>query len=174
MKSLPEIQKHWLWQKKIFPKIQAWFDLIIMSREESIFYRGKIYNLPSGRLISSEPELSNRWSWSRTKVRGFLKLLEEDSLIKIERDNRMTKITILNNPFEQVILQEPTQDKIQDKKQVVPAEYKVTAEVREQEKKQAAIQQKNSPAIIKKTKKEPQFMQFTIDDAIRDNLSDGI
>ena len=44
----------------------------------------------------SEPRLAERWRWSRSKVRGFLKLLENEQQIRIEKNNVNQVITIIN------------------------------------------------------------------------------
>jgi len=174
MKISEELQHHWLWQHKPFAKGQAIIDLVLMSEKENHYIRNKNYNQPIGQLVITESELEKRWGWSRTKIRSFLKQMEDDSLIKIERHPGMTEITIINNPFLQVSIQDKTQEKVQEekqeKKQLDSAENKHKAEVQEQQKKQVEIQQKNNSDNKEKTSKHPEIIQKTIFDAINGNL----
>ena len=149
----PELQNHWLWKDKPFAKGQAWVDLLFMEAKEKTqtIYRGKVYHVEPGQIITSENDLRARWGWSRTKVRNFLKLLEETSMIELMRDKRKTLITLLkhSNIQDTIQLQDhkdipnPIQESIQDieqKKeqgeiQLNPLQKQVIAKVEEQEKK---------------------------------------
>jgi len=94
-----ELQNHWLWQDKPFAKGQAWIDLHMLSaiQQTQIIYKGKVYELIPYQLITSENDLRNRWDWSRTKLRSFLRLLKETSMIKLEPDNSKTFIILLKH-----------------------------------------------------------------------------
>jgi DNA-binding transcriptional regulator YhcF (GntR family) len=122
--NLPELQNHWLWQDKPYAKGQAYIDLFLLSVEEKTktIYRNKIFILAPGQLITSENELCKRWGWSRTKVRSFLRLLEETSMVELQRDKRKTLITVLKHSNirtkDNQNTPNPTHDLIQDEEQV--------------------------------------------------------
>lgn len=93
-----QLQGHWLWEDKPFSFGQAWIDLILMANHaENSFPLGKeIVTVPTGSLITSEYKLMERWGWSKTKVRRFLSLLENDSMIVKKTDRKKTTISIVN------------------------------------------------------------------------------
>jgi hypothetical protein len=49
-----------------------------------------------GDVITSEVKLMDRWGWSKTKVRAFLDLLENDSMLVKKADNKKTTLTLVN------------------------------------------------------------------------------
>src|SRR5690606_29008134 len=49
-----------------------------------------------GQLVTSELKLMERWRWGKSKLRDFLKLLEEDGMIVRKSDRKKTVITICN------------------------------------------------------------------------------
>jgi hypothetical protein len=93
-----KIQDNPLWTCEPFSRGQAWIDLIAMANHKrSFFYkRGHKIDVERGHLARSEKELSDRWQWSRTKVRKFLNDLEEEQQIKLQKNNLSTFISITN------------------------------------------------------------------------------
>ena len=93
-----QLQDNWLWEDKPFSYGQAWIDLILLANHaENRFPLGnEIVTVPTGSLITSELKLMDRWGWSKTKVRRFLALLENDSMIVKKTDRKKTTITIVN------------------------------------------------------------------------------
>lgn len=92
------IQDNPLWRSEPFSRGQAWVDLLLLANhKESFFYkRGNKVTVLRGQVGRSEVELSDRWKWSRTKVRKFLTELQEEQQIKIHK-NRVTQVlTIVN------------------------------------------------------------------------------
>lgn len=102
-----------LWLSEPFTRGQAWVDLIgLATHENQYFYvRGVKVELIRGQVGWSEPKLSERWKWSRTKLRRFLKDLEKEQQIIQHKDNVTQVITIVN--YE--IYQEKEQQTIQQK-----------------------------------------------------------
>jgi DNA replication protein DnaD len=171
--SLAEIQNSWLWQDRPFAKGQAWIDLLLMADSDSIFFRGKIYNCSPGELITSEQELGKRWGWSRTKIRSFLQVLSQDSMIKLEVSRSKTSITISNYPEQTIEKPYPEPDKGQKKGQVeIQPNYtdnQVNSEDQVQEKKQVKIQNKDKITDNARTEKCSQILQRSIFDEIKEN-----
>lgn len=93
-----QIQDHWIWQDKPFSKGQAWIDLMLLANhEDNRFLLGnELVDVKSGSFITSEVKLAERWGWSKTKVRSFLSLLQDDSMIVKKTDRKKTTITIEN------------------------------------------------------------------------------
>lgn len=93
-----KIQSHWLWGEKPFDKRSAWIDLILMaSHKDNKFVLGnELIEVSRGSFVTSEVKLSEKWGWSRTKVRSFLDLLEKDNMLVRKSDSKKTTLTIVN------------------------------------------------------------------------------
>lgn len=92
------LQDHWLWQDKPFAKGQAWLDLLLLAshNDKEFLFGNQIVKNEVGSFITSELKLMERWGWSKTKVRAFLKLLQDEKMIVKKSDNKKTAITIVN------------------------------------------------------------------------------
>lgn len=92
------IQDHWLWNERPFSKGQAWIDLILMAdhKVKYVSLGGDKVRLQKGSVIASELFFEKRWGWSRSKIRRFLEMLENDSMVTKKSDNRKTVICIVN------------------------------------------------------------------------------
>jgi uncharacterized phage protein (TIGR02220 family) len=89
-----ELQDHWLWKITPFSKGQAWIDLLLRTSYLSHEYKGEIQE--RGNFTTSILNLSESWGWSRHKVKDFLILLQNDSMIELKSDNRKSTINIVN------------------------------------------------------------------------------
>ena len=89
-----------------------------MAAQDRYIFRGKVYNIQAGQLVTSETELRKRWGWSRTKVRSFLRLLSEDSVIKVDAKRSKTLITVVHLKLQTTEGQIQEQEKVQKKEQV--------------------------------------------------------
>jgi len=87
-----------LWKSETFTRGHAWVDLILLANHEDgyIYVRGNKIPVKRGQVGWSQKRLSERWDWSRTKVRKFLGDLEEEQQIKQHKDAVSTVITIIN------------------------------------------------------------------------------
>lgn len=54
-----------------------------------------------GQRVTSIRQLCDRWSWSNTKVKNFLSLLESDGMLTVKSDTKKTLITVVNYDFYQ-------------------------------------------------------------------------
>lgn len=86
----------WLWEDKTFTKCQAWLYLHCKAsgKPNKVIFRDRYHPIEKGQFICSENILANSWGWSRNKVRSFLHLLVEESLITVTADKRKTIISI--------------------------------------------------------------------------------
>lgn len=168
-----ELQHHWLWQDKPFTKGQAWIDLLLMAENDRIVFRNKIYNLPTGQLITSEPELGKRWGWSRTKLRNFLLLLSDDSMIKIEAQSTKTFITIMHSELQTIEgpIQEQIKEQVKAQANLSDNEHKTASS--KQEKKQVETRLGNKKMNEKSSEQNNMFRQRTIYDAIEEKNNEG-
>jgi hypothetical protein len=87
-----------LWLSEPFTRGQAWVDLFALAGHgpSSIRVRGIKIELSRGQIGYSELTLSERWKWSRGKVRRFLRELENDQMLATSQDNKTTVVTVLN------------------------------------------------------------------------------
>ena len=94
-----KIQEHWLWENsEPFDKAHAWIDLIFMAnfRDKEVLFGGTTVMVKRGQRVTSLRYLADKWNWSRHKVSDFLKALERDNMVTVERDSKKTLITIVN------------------------------------------------------------------------------
>jgi len=93
-----QMQSHWLWKEKPFDKRSAWIDMLLMASHcDNKFVLGnELMVVEVGQFITSELKLMDRWGWSKTKVRSFLKLLQDDKMIVKKTDRKKTTINIVN------------------------------------------------------------------------------
>lgn len=157
-----KITDHWVWESdKPFDKRAAWIDILLMvnHKKRKVNLGNKLIEVGPGERITSERKLSERWGWSRTKVRNFLNLLEQDEMIEIKKDTKKTTLKVLNySKYQGIKNQSETTEK--DKKS-----NKLKKSAKKDTSKKTAInsydksdysnseyQQKNH----KKTKKKPQ------------------
>lgn len=88
-----------IWQIKPFSKGQAWIDLIggANHTDGSFFIRGNEIKIKRGEIGWSELTMTERWGWSRNKVRGFLAFLENRGQIGQQKIHKLTTtIRIIN------------------------------------------------------------------------------
>ncbi len=93
------LANHWLWDEKPYTKLQAWIDLLFMaSYTEKKILRGNNLEIQQiGDVFTSEKKLMERWGWGKEKLKGFLRNLQEDSMITIPKaDRNGTVINIVN------------------------------------------------------------------------------
>ncbi len=97
------ITDHWIYQEKPFSRFQAWVDLLLLAnhKDNKTVLGSKIIDVERGSFVTSELKLMDRWGWSKSKVRKFLTLLENDKMIVKKSDSKKTTITIVNYSFYQ-------------------------------------------------------------------------
>lgn len=95
-----KITDNWVWNSgETFSKNAAWIDILLSVnfKENTFLFDGELITCEAGEIITSETKLSDKWKWSRTKVRKFLELLEKDRMISVQKkDKRYTKISVCN------------------------------------------------------------------------------
>lgn len=98
MKVYRSLTDHWLWEDKPFSKGQAWIDLLLLVNHTSkkTLIDGSLQEIERGQTVTSIRKLCDRWGWSNTKVRRFLKMLEDDGMVNIKSDSKKTLINVVN------------------------------------------------------------------------------
>ena len=93
------IFEHWIFQDA--EKFKAFVDLIQLARwkEEKLLVGNELLIVPRGSYYTSELKLSEKWKWSRKKVREFLKLLEKEGMIIRKGTTKGTMLSVVNYDF---------------------------------------------------------------------------
>lgn len=98
------IEDHWLWETdRAFTRLEAWIDILLMvnHKERKIMIGNDLITVERGQKITSIRKLCERWSWSNSKVKKFLGLLERDEMLIVKSDTKKTVITVVNYDFYQ-------------------------------------------------------------------------
>lgn len=98
VKTYRSLMNHWVWQDKVYSRGQAWIEMTMLANhaEQKVALGNDLVSVERGSFITSELKLADRWGWSKTKVRAFLALLENDNMIVKKTDRKKTTITIVN------------------------------------------------------------------------------
>ena len=92
-----KIREHWIWEDAEL--LKRWLDLLMLVNysEGKFLCNGKLINVDVGEHYTSEEKLAKRWGISRKSVDKFLKLLESDGMIEIEKNRSFgTRLKVLN------------------------------------------------------------------------------
>lgn len=146
------IMENWLWQERTYSRLQAWLEIIMLANHTGKKARlgNEFVYVERGSLITSELKLSARWGWSKTKVRAFLTMLENDKMIEKKTDRKKTTITIVNYG----IYQEPqtTEELQKDYEKTTKEPQKNTNKNEKNDK-----NEKNEDIIVEQTASEYQY-----------------
>lgn len=119
----------WIWQEdEPFDKRSAWIDLLLKANhsDKKILFNGQLIIVKKGQILTSVRKLSSGWNWSVNKVYRFLKLLENDGMLKKESDKDRTLLTIENYGVYQFVenTNGNTNEHMADTPTETPAEHK--------------------------------------------------
>lgn len=99
IKLYRQIAENPIWLIKPFSEGQAWVDLLCITTFDKGFIKtknGQIIELTIGDCGYSQLSLSERWGWSRGKVKRFILLLEKQKMIQQKTYGKFSIINILN------------------------------------------------------------------------------
>jgi hypothetical protein len=108
------------WFLEPFTKAQAWIDLILNANHKKGFFevRGNVVTIKRGQIGWSEITMAKRWTWSRTKVRRYLKWLKTIQRIEQQNIQYITSIiTIIHYEKYQIDTADDTADDTAEKQQ---------------------------------------------------------
>jgi hypothetical protein len=94
-----KIKDHWLWDKnRVLSDIEAWIDLLLFAShdDQKVKIGMTLYDVKRGDQIRSLKTLADEWNWSRSRVKRFLDLLQNDNMIVLKSDTKTTQISICN------------------------------------------------------------------------------
>lgn len=90
---------HYLWaEERVFSRAEAWLDLVSLAayQPHKRMVAGVLVAVERGGIVATERFLSDRWKWSRTKVRAFTDLLKSDGMISVKKDHETTVLILCN------------------------------------------------------------------------------
>ncbi|MDD3186730.1 MAG: hypothetical protein PHT76_15730 [Anaerostipes sp.] len=153
------ITDHWLWADKPFSRGQAFMDLVLMAnhKDKMVSLGSQLVEVSRGSFITSELKLSDRWGWSKTKTRSFLKMLQTDHMIVKKSDRKKTTITIVNYSVYQDI--ETTEEPQKNHKKTIEEPQKNTN-------KNVKNEKNNKKSTLKSTKKSTTFVPPTLENVM--------
>lgn len=109
------------WDDKPYDKARAWIDILLSANHETrkFLLGNEMIEVERGGFITSEHKLMDRWGWSKSKVRAFLLLLENESMIVKKTDSKKTTLKVLNYCIYQdsETTEEPEKDRVQTAKE---------------------------------------------------------
>ncbi len=90
-------------EKRKFSRFEAWIDMLMEANhsDNKWLCGNEMITIKRGSFITSEIKLMNRWGWSKSKVRGYLLLLQSENMIIKKTDNKKTTICIVNYDYYQ-------------------------------------------------------------------------
>jgi len=98
VKIYRQLEENPLWTSEPFTRGQAWVDLIMLAnhREGEVWVRDNCLKIKRGEIGRSEKTLAERWKWSRSKVRNFIKYLEKRQQVEQRKSHVMSTLSIVN------------------------------------------------------------------------------
>lgn len=90
---------HALWtEERVYSRAEAWLDLVRMAawNGHKRLIGVTMIDIPRGGIVAAERFLSDRWMWSRTKVRAFIDLLESERMVTRKKDQGISVISLCN------------------------------------------------------------------------------
>lgn len=91
------LKNHWLYnEKRVFSKLEAWLDILleVNHTEKKVLIKSVLFNVKRGESINSLDTWATRWNWNKSKVRRFLKTLENDLMIELKNEHKTTRLTV--------------------------------------------------------------------------------
>jgi len=123
IKLYRKLQDNKLWTCEPFTRGQAWVDLLLLANHEYgyFFVRDHKIEVQRGQVGWSENKLAERWSWSRSKVRKFIKQLEKEQQVIQQKSRSYSIIELINYEIyqekEQQVIQQQNNRKTTEKQQ---------------------------------------------------------
>lgn len=105
--------RHFFWrEERVYSRAEAWLDLVQTAAYEAQkrMVADELIEVPRGGIVASERFLSDRWMWSRTKVRAFLKTLFSERMIVRPRNHYRNTLFVLSTYEKYNSRSEPLED----------------------------------------------------------------
>lgn len=85
-------------ERRSFSRLEVWLDLLLLAnhKDHSFLFGGTVVDAARGDVVTSELHLMERWRWSKSKVRRYIKNLEDERMVIKKADSKKTTISIIN------------------------------------------------------------------------------
>jgi len=85
-------------ERRVFSRFEAWLDLLLSAnhKDHRFVLGSEIIEAQRGQIITSELTLMERWRWSKSKVRRYIKNLEDERMVIKKADSKKTSLFIVN------------------------------------------------------------------------------
>ena len=94
-----KLKDHWIYKdNRVFSKFEAWIDILLEVNHSEVktVIKETLFTVKRGESINSLDTWARRWNWNKSKVRRFLKLLQNDSMIELKNEHKTTRLTVCN------------------------------------------------------------------------------
>jgi len=131
VKLYRKIRESWIWQNEQY--LRAWLDLLLMANvaEKKWLYNNNLITVRRGEVITTLRTLAKRWDWSVGKVRHFIELLKNDTMISTQKAHGFTHLSI--NNYETYQSQQHTESIKNDTREAYPKHTESTSEAHTKE-----------------------------------------
>ncbi len=91
-----DLKDHWIFANAEY--LKAWIQLLMMANHKTKKWlvQDQMVLIKRGELITSLAELAKQWGWSRGKVRRYINMLENDTMVVRKSTHLWTHLTICN------------------------------------------------------------------------------
>lgn len=92
-----KLQTNWLWEeKRTFSRAEAWIDILLSvnHKQKKVLIKNTVFLVNRGDSIMSLDSWGKRWGWNKSKVRRFLKLLENEGMVELKNEQKTTRLSI--------------------------------------------------------------------------------
>lgn len=85
-------------ERRVFSKFEAWFDILLNVNYQhgECLIEERTIECERGQSLLSMKSWGERWSWDKSKVNRFLKVLKEKGMIELENLHTTTRLTVVN------------------------------------------------------------------------------
>ena len=83
---------------RVYSRFEAFLYLLLNAnhKDADVVVGVKLYKVKKGEMITSQMKLCKKFKWGNTKLRNFLKLLQEADMIKVKTEKNLTYVSISN------------------------------------------------------------------------------
>ena len=112
-----------------FDRRSAWIDLLLLVNhaDNKVLINGKVEIVKRGQWITSILFLAQRWRWSRTKTKAFLKMLESEGMIRLDVQAKKKTIITITNYSKYQDIQNKKRSQKKDMKKDIPEPLQLQA-----------------------------------------------
>ena len=85
-------------RSRVYSNFEAWIWLLLKAnhKDNKFMLGSKLIKVYKGEMVTSQQKLCKQFRWGNTKLRNFLKVLQEDEMILLKTNILSTHITICN------------------------------------------------------------------------------